>query len=71
VDLPEDRSDSTFYGRDGIVDRTNDNTIVIMNPYNSGLPALQQPEHNKWVEDNIVLLSKQINDSDIMHYKNQ
>jgi Rieske Fe-S protein len=71
VDLPEDGSDSTFDGRDGIVDGTDDNTVVIANPRDSGLPASQQLEHNKWVEDNIVLLSKQINDSDAMHYENQ
>jgi hypothetical protein len=58
VDLPEDGSDSTFDGRDGIVDGTDDNTVVIANPRNSGPPASQQLQHNEWVEDNIVLLSK-------------
>jgi membrane-bound inhibitor of C-type lysozyme len=71
VDLPEDGSDSTFDGRDGIVDGTDDNTVVIMNPCHSGPPASQQLQHNEWVEDNIVLLSNQINHSDAMHYKNQ
>jgi hypothetical protein len=71
VDLPEDGSDPTFDGRDGIADRTDDNTVVIANPRDSGPPASQQLEHNEWVEDNIILLSKQINDSDVMHYKNQ
>jgi regulator of replication initiation timing len=68
VDLPEDGSDSTFDGRDGKVDGTDDNTVVIANPHDSGLPALQQLQHNEWVEDNIVLLSNQIND---LHYKNE
>jgi hypothetical protein len=71
VDLPEDRSDPTFDGRDGIVDGTDDNTVVITNPCDSGPPASQQLEHNEWVEDNIVLLSKQINESGAMHYKNE
>jgi hypothetical protein len=71
VDLPEDGSDSTFDGRDGIVDGTDDNTVVIVNLRDSGLPASQQLQHNEWVEDNIVLLSKQLNDSEAMHYKNQ
>jgi hypothetical protein len=71
VDLPEDGSDSTFDGRAGIVDGTDDNTVVIANPRDSGPPASQQLEHNEWVEDNIVLLSKQINESGTMHYKNE
>jgi hypothetical protein len=71
VDLPEDRSDPTFDGRDRIVDGTDNNTIVISNPCDSGPLALQQLEHNEWVEDNIVLLSEYINDLDAMHYKNQ
>jgi hypothetical protein len=71
VDLPDNGSDSTFDGRDGIVDGTDDNTVVIANPHDSGLLASKQLQHNEWVEDNIVLLSKQINDSDMMHYKNQ
>jgi hypothetical protein len=71
VDLPEDGSDPTFDGRDGIVDGTDDNTVVIANPRDSGPPASQQLEHNEWVEDNIVLLSKQINESGAMHYKNE
>jgi regulator of replication initiation timing len=40
----------------------------------SGPPAsqqLQQLQHTEWVEDNIVLLSKQINDAMAMHYKNE
>jgi regulator of replication initiation timing len=61
VDLPEDGSDPTFYGRDGKVDGTDDNTVVIANPRDSGPPASQQLQHNEWVEDNIVLLGKQIN----------
>jgi hypothetical protein len=68
VDLPEDGSDSTFDGRDGIVDGTDDNTVVIANPGDSGPPASQQLQHNEWVEDNIVVLSQQIND---LHYKNE
>jgi regulator of replication initiation timing len=68
VDLPEDGSDSTFDGRDGIVDGTDDNTVVIANPRDSGQPASQQLQHNEWVEDNIVILSQQIND---LHYKNE
>jgi hypothetical protein len=71
VDLPDDGSNPTFDGRDRTVDETDDNTVVIANPRDSGPPASEQLEHNKWVEDNIVLLSKQINDSDAMHYKNQ
>jgi hypothetical protein len=71
VDLPDDGSDPTFDGRDGIVDGTNDNTIVIMNPHNSSPLASKQLQHNEWVEDNIILLSKQINNSNTMHYKNQ
>jgi hypothetical protein len=71
VDLPEDGSDSTFDGRDGIVDGTDNNTAVIANPCDSGLPASQQLQHNEWVEDNIVLLSKQINESGMMYYKNE
>jgi uncharacterized protein YicC (UPF0701 family) len=71
VDLPEHGSDSTFEGRDGIVDGTDDNTVVITNPRDSRPPASQQLQHNEWVEDNIILLSKQINDSEAMHYKNQ
>jgi hypothetical protein len=42
-----------------------------VNPRDSGPPASQQLEHNEWVEDNIVLLSKQINESGAMHYKNE
>jgi regulator of replication initiation timing len=68
VDLPEDGSDSTFDGRDGIVDGTDDYTVVIANPRDSGPPASQQLQHNEWVEDNIVVLSQQIND---LHYKNE
>jgi hypothetical protein len=68
VDLPEDGSESTFDGRDGIVDGTDDNTVVIANPRDSGPPASQQLQHNEWVEDNIVVLSQQIND---LHYKNE
>jgi hypothetical protein len=71
VDLPEDGSDPTFDGRDGIVDGTDDNTVVIANPRDSGPPASQQFQHNDWVEDNIILLSNQINDSEAMHYQNQ
>jgi hypothetical protein len=71
VDLPEDGSSSTFDGRDGIVDGTDDNTVVITNPRDSGPPASQQLQHNEWVEDNIVLLSKQINESGMIHYKNE
>jgi hypothetical protein len=48
-------------GRDGKVDGTDDNTVVIANRCDSGLPASQQLQHNEWVEDNIVLLGKQIN----------
>jgi hypothetical protein len=61
VDLPEDGSNPTFDGRDGKVDGTDDNTVVIVNPRDSGPPASQQLQHNDWVEDNIVLLGKQIN----------
>jgi cell division protein FtsB len=71
VDVPEDGSDPTFDGRDGIVDGTDNNTVVIANPHDSGPPASQQLEHNVSVEDNIVLLSNQINDCEAMHYKNQ
>jgi regulator of replication initiation timing len=71
VDLPEDGSDSTFDGRDGKVDETDDNTVVIANPCDSGPPASPQLQHTEWVEDNIVLLSKQINASIAMHYKNE
>jgi hypothetical protein len=66
VDLPKDGSDSTFDGRDGIVDGTDDNTVVIVNPRDSGPPASQQLQYNEWVEDNIILLSEQINDSEAM-----
>jgi regulator of replication initiation timing len=68
VDLPEDGSDSTFDGRDGIVDGTDDNTVVIANPRDSGPPASQQLQHNECVEDNIAVVSQQIND---LHYKNE
>jgi hypothetical protein len=68
VDLPEDGSDSTLDGRDGIVDGNDDNTVVIANPCDSGPPASEQLQHNEWVEDNIVILSQQIND---LHYKNE
>jgi regulator of replication initiation timing len=68
VDIPEDGSDSTFDGRDGIVDGTDNNTVVIANPRHSGPPASQQLQHNESVEDNIVVLSQQIND---LHYKNE
>jgi hypothetical protein len=61
VDLPEDGPNPTFDGRDGKVDGTDDNTVVIANPHDSGPPASQQLQHNDWVEDNIVLLGKQIN----------
>jgi uncharacterized phage infection (PIP) family protein YhgE len=71
VDLPKDGSEPTFDGRDEIVDGTNNNTVVIMNPCDSGPPALQQLEHNEWVEEDIVPLSKQINNCEAMHYKNQ
>jgi hypothetical protein len=68
VDLPEDGSDSTFDGRDGIVDGTDDNTVVITNPRDSGLPASQQLQYNEWVQENLAELSQQIND---LHYKNE
>jgi hypothetical protein len=68
VDLPEDGSDSTFDGRDEIVDGTDGNTVVIANPRDSGPPASQQLQHNEWVEENIAELSQQIND---LHYKNE
>jgi tRNA U54 and U55 pseudouridine synthase Pus10 len=71
LDLPDDGSDSTFDGRDGIVDGTDDNTVVIANPRDSGLTASPQLQHTEWVEDNFVLLSKQINESGTMHYKNE
>jgi hypothetical protein len=71
VDLPEDGSDSTFDGRDGIVDGTDDNTVVIVNPHDSGPSASQQLQHNEWVEDNIALLSNQVTDCEAIHYKNQ
>jgi hypothetical protein len=71
VDLPDDGSDSTFHGRDGIVDGTDDNTVVIANLCDSGLAASKQLDHNELIEDNIVLLSNQINDCEAMHYKNQ
>jgi hypothetical protein len=68
VDLPEHGSDSTFDGSDGKVDGTDDNTVVIANPRDSGPPASQQLQHNEWVEDNIAVLSEQIND---LHYRNE
>jgi hypothetical protein len=68
VDVPEDGSDSTFDGRDEIVDGTDGNTVVIANPRDSGPPASQQLQHNEWVEENIAELSQQIND---LHYKNE
>jgi hypothetical protein len=71
VDLPEDGSDSTFDGRDGIVDGTDDNTVVITNPRDSGPPALQQLEYNEPAEDDIVPLHEQIDNCEAMHYKNQ
>jgi hypothetical protein len=71
VDLPDDGSDSTFDGRDGKVDGTDDNTVVIANPCDSDLTASPQLQHTEWVEDNFVLLSKQINESGTMHYKNE
>jgi hypothetical protein len=71
VDLPEDGSDSTFDGRDGIVDGTDDNTVVIANPCDSGPPASQQLQHNEWAEENIVPLCKQINNYEAIHYKNR
>jgi polyhydroxyalkanoate synthesis regulator phasin len=71
VDLPEDGCEPTFDGRAGIVDGTDDNTVVIMNPCDSGPPASQQLEHNKWVEDDIVPLSEQINNCEVIYYKNQ
>jgi hypothetical protein len=71
VDLPKDGSEPTFDVRDGIVDGTDDNTVVIANPCDSGLPASQQLEHNEWTEDNIVPLSEQINNCEAMYYKNQ
>jgi hypothetical protein len=71
VDLPEDGSEPTFDGRDGIVNGTDDNTIVIMNPCDSGPPASQQLEYNEWGEDDIVPLSEQINNCKVIHYKNQ
>jgi ElaB/YqjD/DUF883 family membrane-anchored ribosome-binding protein len=67
VDLPEDRSKSTFDGRDGNIYGTDDNTVAIMNPYDSGLPASPQLQYTEWVEDNFVLLSKQINESGTKH----
>jgi tRNA U54 and U55 pseudouridine synthase Pus10 len=71
MDLPDNGSDPTFDGRDGIVDGTDDNNVIIMNPCDSGMPASKQLQHNESVEDNIILLSHQINDSDVMNYKNQ
>jgi hypothetical protein len=44
---------------------------VIANPRDSGLTASPQLQHTEWVEDNFVLLSKQINESGTMHYKNE
>jgi hypothetical protein len=60
VDLPRDGSDPFTDGRDGKVDGTDNNTVVIANPCDSGPPASQQLQHNEWVEDDIVLLGKQI-----------
>jgi ribosomal protein L14E/L6E/L27E len=71
VDLPDDGSDRTFDGRDGIVDGTDDNTVVITNPHDSGPPASKQLDHNELIEEDIALLSNQINDCKVMHYKNQ
>jgi hypothetical protein len=61
VDLPHDGTDPFTDGRDGKVDGSDDNTVVIANPCDSGLPASQQLQHNECVEDNTVLLGKQIN----------
>jgi hypothetical protein len=60
VDPPNDGNHLLFDGGDGKADGSDDNTIVIVNPYDSGLPASQQLHHTAWVEDNIVLLGKQI-----------
>jgi hypothetical protein len=61
VDPPNDGNNLSFDGGDGTTDGNDDNTVVIANPRNSGLPASQQLSHTKWVEDNIVLLGQQIN----------
>jgi hypothetical protein len=65
VDLPEDESDSTFDGRNGNIDGTDDNTIVIGNPCDSSLLASPNQQNKgtffqDWLEDNIVIISKQI-----------
>jgi ribosomal protein L14E/L6E/L27E len=47
VDLPDNGSDPTFDGRDGIVDGTDDNTVLIAKPCKSALPASKQLQHNE------------------------
>jgi DNA-directed RNA polymerase subunit F len=61
LDAPHDGNNLSFDGGDGRTDGNDDNTIVIANPRNSGPPALQQLPHTEWIEENIVLLGKQIN----------
>jgi hypothetical protein len=61
VDPPDDGNNFSVDGGDERADGSDDKTIVITNPRESGAPASQQLPHTEWLEDNIVLLGQQIN----------
>jgi hypothetical protein len=61
VDPPNDGNNLSLNGGDKRPNRSNDNTVVITNPHDSGPLVLQQLPHTEWVEESIILLGKQIN----------
>jgi hypothetical protein len=66
VDPPHDGNNLSFDGGDERTDGGDDNTIVIVNPRDSGPPASPNQQNNgtafqDWLEDNIIILSKQMN----------
>jgi hemerythrin len=66
VDPPQDGNHLSFDGGDERTDGSDDNTVVIANPCDSGLPASPNQQNNgtafqDWLEDNIIILGKQIN----------
>jgi hypothetical protein len=66
VDPPHDGNNLSFDGGDERTDGSDDNTVVIANPRDSGPPASPNQQNNdtafqNWLSDNIIILSKQIN----------
>jgi hypothetical protein len=61
VDPPNDGNNLSLDGGDKRTDGSDDNTVVIANPRDSGPPVSQRLTHTEWVEESIILLGKQIN----------